>query len=83
MKQKNGKKTACELEKEYAMEGISKKCNWDLADIRQFYLRETCIDKGTCLSRKMKEYKIFFSKYQHDNKESFRIKELNEKLRGN
>ena len=23
MKQKNGKKTACELEKEYAMEGIS------------------------------------------------------------
>lgn len=68
--------------RENGYQKICEKCNWDLADIKNHLLRETCIEIGSQLSREMAKFKKFIYKVTQKARVSPRIEEIIRKLKG-
>ncbi len=68
--------------RENGYQKICEKCNWDLTDIKNHLLRETCIEIGPQLSREMAKLKKFLYKATQKARVSHRIEEIINKLKG-
>lgn len=68
--------------KENGYHHICDKCNWDLADIKNNLLRETCVTLGPQLSREMAKFKKYIYQQTQEARNSKRIEEIRVKLAG-